>query len=136
MEFLLSQNNLWILLIALVSGAMLLWPSLARGRPGNRIILADAIQQVNRQNGIFVDIRPPDQYKAGHIPQSRNISIDTLEAHTGTLPKNRPIVLVDAHGRGGGRAAELLRKHGFDQVSCLEGGLASWNEAGMPLKKS
>lgn len=136
MDFLLSQNNLWILLIALVSGGLLLWPSLSRGRPTGRTTLADAIQQVNRENGLFVDVRPVEQFKAGGIPQARNIPLDTLEAHVGSLPKDKPIILVDARGREGSRALAELRKHGFDRVSCLEGGMDTWAAGGMPLKKS
>lgn len=136
MDFLLSQNNLWILLIALVSGAMLLWPSLSRGRSHERIALTDAVQQINREQGVFVDIRPAEQFKAGHIPQARNITLDTLDAHVGTLPKDKPIVFVDAHGRDSGRAVTQLRKHGFERVSCLDGGLNAWTEGGLPLKKS
>lgn len=136
MDFLLSQNNLWILLIALASGALLLWPSLSRGRATGRIALADAVQQINREQGLFVDIRPAEQFKAGHIPQARNITLDTLDAHLGSLPKDKPIVFVDAQGREGGRAVAQLRKQGFERVSCLEGGINAWTEGGLPLKKS
>jgi len=135
-DFLFSQNNLWILLIALASGAMLLWPGLSRGRAGTRIALTDAIQQINREHGLFVDIRPAEQFKAGHIPQARNITLDTLDAHVGTLPQDKPIVIVDASGREGARAVAQLRKHGFTRAASLDGGLNAWTEGGMPLSKS
>ncbi|MFA7438190.1 rhodanese-like domain-containing protein [Castellaniella sp.] len=137
MDFLLSQNNLWILLIALVSGALLLWPSLSgAGRSNARIALADAIGRINRENGLFVDIRPETQFKAGSIPQARNIPIDTLEAHAGSLPKDRPIVVVDTRGQDASKAVAQLRKHGLEQVFSLEGGLNAWIDGGLPLKKS
>ena len=135
MDFLLSQNNLWILLIALASGALLLWPSLAKGRSTGRIALAEAIRQVNQEHGQFVDVRPADQFKTGAIPQARNIPLDTLESHLNSLPKDKPLVLVDAHGRDASKAVAQLRKQGFDRVSCLEGGLNAWTEGGLPLKK-
>lgn len=136
MDFLLSQNNLWILLIALASGALLLWPSLSKGRSTGRIALAEAIRQVNQEHGLFVDVRPADQFKTGAIAQARNIPLDTLESHLNSLPKDKPIVLVNAHGRDSAKAAAQLRKQGFDQVFCLEGGLSAWTEGGLPLKKS
>ncbi|WP_298013129.1 rhodanese-like domain-containing protein [uncultured Castellaniella sp.] len=136
MDFLLSQNNLWILLIALASGAMLLWPGLSKGRSNARIALTDAIDQINREQGVFVDIRPAEQFKAGHIPQARNITLDTLDAHLGTLSQDKPVVIVDAQGREGARAVAQLRKHGFTRAFCLDGGLNAWTEGGMPLKKS
>jgi len=135
-DFLLSQNNLWILLIALASGALLLWPSLSKGRSTGRIALAEAIRQVNQEHGLFVDVRPADQFKTGAIAQARSIPLDTLESHLNSLPKDKPIVLVDAHGRDSAKAAAQLRKQGFDQVFCLEGGLSAWTEGGLPLKKS
>ena len=135
MDFLLSQNNLWILLIALVSGGLLLWPNLAKSRSTGRIAVAEAIRQVNQEHGQFVDVRPADQFKAGAIPQARNIPLDTLDAHLNSLPKDKPIVLVDAHGRDAAKAVAQLRKQGFDRVSCLEGGLNAWTEGGLPLKK-
>jgi rhodanese-related sulfurtransferase len=135
-DFFLNLNNLWILLIAVVSGVMLAWPSLSRRRSGAYLTLAEAIQLVNRENGLFVDVRPADQFKTGSIPQARNVPGDTLDAHLGSLPKNKPIVLVDARGRESAKVAAALRKQGFDRVSCLEGGLAAWAEGGMPVKKS
>jgi rhodanese-related sulfurtransferase len=134
-DFLLSQNNLWIVLIAVAAGGLLLWPSLSRGRPGGRIELDDAIQKVNREHGIFVDIRPAEQFKAGAIPQSRNLPAADIAAQHGTLPKDKPLILVCAQGRESQRAAAELRKHGFDQVSCLSGGLDSWVQGGMPLSR-
>lgn len=136
MDFFLSPNNLWILLIALISGAMLAWPSLSRGRSGSSISLAEAIQLVNRENGLFVDVRPAEQFKTGSIPQARNVPHDTLDAQAGSLPRNKPIILVDARGRESAKAAATLRKQGFDRVSCLEGGLAAWAEGGMPVTKT
>jgi rhodanese-related sulfurtransferase len=135
-DFLLSQNNIWILLIALASGGLLLWPSLSRGRSTRRVALAEAIRLVNQEHGLFVDVRPADQFKAGAIAQARNIPLDTLESHVNSLPKDKPIVLVDAHGRDSAKAVAQLRKHGFDRVSCLDGGLNAWTEGGLPLKKS
>ncbi len=136
MDFILSQNNLWILLIALVSGALLVWPGLNKGKSGKKIALTQAVDKVNRENGLFIDIRPADQFKGGAIPQARNIPLDTIEHHIGSLPKDKPLTIVDAHGRDGHKALNQLKKHGFDQVVCLEGGLQSWVEGGMPLKKS
>ena len=136
MDFFLNLNNLWILLIAVASGIMLAWPSITRARSGAVVSLADAIQLINRENGLFVDVRPADQFKAGSIPQARNIPEDTLDAHVGNLPKDKPIVLFDARGRDSAKVAAALRKHGFERVSCLEGGLAAWASGGMPVKKS
>lgn len=136
MDFLLSENNLLILLIAVIAGALLLWPGITRGKQGSKLVLAQAIDKVNREHGIFIDIRPADQFKTGAIPQARNIPLDTLDSHIGSLPKDKPIILVDAHGRNANSTVSKLHKQGFDKASFLEGGLQSWIEGGMPIKKS
>ncbi|WP_226953905.1 rhodanese-like domain-containing protein [Mesopusillimonas faecipullorum] len=133
MDFILSQNNLYIVLIALVSGAMLLWPTLRRGK-GGPVSVSDAVQTVNRNQGVFVDVRPPDQFKTGTIAQARNVPVADLGAKAGSLPKNKPLIVFCEQGRESIKAAALLRKQGLDAVS-LEGGLKAWTQAGMPLSK-
>src|SRR3546814_17841781 len=77
-DFFLEQNKLWILLIALIAGGMLLWPSLSKGRPCGRIDLNDAIQHVNREPRLFADIRPADDFKDGSITQPRKVTVDEI----------------------------------------------------------
>jgi hypothetical protein len=43
---------------------------------------------------------------------------------------------VEVTLQDGAKAVAQLRKHGFDRVSCLDGGLSAWTEGGLPLKKS
>ncbi len=136
MDFLLSQNNIWILILALVSGGLLLFPSLFKGRAGAQVSLGDAIRLFNQDNGLFVDIRPEAQFKAGHIPQSRNIPADTLESHAGSLPKDKPLIVVCVRGQIAKGAVKTLNKHGIDKAVSLEGGINAWIEGGFPIKKS
>jgi len=134
-DFLLQQNNILILIIAVVSGAMLIMQTARRGKGGTQLSVQDAIQLANRQHGIFVDIRSADQFKNGSVPQARNIPGDELEAKAGTLPKNKPIILVCDTGTRTAAAAGTLRKLGFEQVFSMQGGLRSWTQEGLPLSK-
>lgn len=133
MDFILSQNNLYIVLIALVSGAMLLWPTLRRGQ-GGPTSLTDAVQIVNHSHGIFVDVRPADQFKSGTIAQARNVPMADLAAKAESLPKNKPVIVFCDQGRESVKAAAQLRKLGLEATS-LEGGLKAWTQAGMPISK-
>ncbi|PVY62475.1 rhodanese-like domain-containing protein [Pusillimonas noertemannii] len=134
MDFILSQNNLYIVLIAVVSGALLLWPSLGKRRGSNPVSATEAVQLANRQQGVFIDVRSPEQYKAGTIAQARNVPAAEIEAKLDTLPKNKPLIVFCDQGREAIRAAAALRKHGLEAVS-LEGGLRAWSQAGLPLSK-
>lgn len=134
MDFLLGQNNLYIVLIAIVSGALLLWPAISRRRGSHPVSASEAVQLANRRQGVFIDVRSPDQFKAGTIAQARNVPAAELEAKLDTLPKNKPLIVFCDHGREAIRAAAALRKHGLEAVS-LEGGLRNWTQAGLPLSK-
>lgn len=136
MDFLLQPNNLLILSVAAVSGTMLLLNMLRKGSSGAAVSVQDAVQLVNRQQGIFVDIRTPEQFKAGTIPQARNIPRDQLDAKSASLPKERPIIIICDSGQQAGQAAGKLRKLGFEGAVSLQGGLRSWTQDGLPLKKA
>ncbi len=135
MDFILSQNNLYILLIALASGAMLLWPTLNKGRGGKSVGVQEAVQLANHKQGVFIDTRSPELFKTGSIPQARNIPAPDLEAKLNALPKNKPIIVFCDQGRESAKVVATLRKHGFAEAVNLEGGLRSWLQAGLPLSK-
>lgn len=134
MDFFLSPNNLIIVLIAVVSGALLLWPVITKRSGANPVTPSEAVQLANRSQGVFIDVRGADQYKAGTIAQARNVPMAELEAKADSLPKNKPLIVFCDQGRESVRAAALLRKKGLEAVS-LEGGVKAWTAAGLPLAK-
>lgn len=135
MDFLLSQNNLILLVIAILSGAMLLFPSLSRGRGAQLVNPTQAVQLINRENARLIDIRSAERFKEQHITQSRNIPAANISQQTANWAKDTPIILVCDTGRSTTAPAAQLRKAGFTAVYSLEGGLNAWNQAGLPTKK-
>ncbi len=131
MNFVLQ--NIFIIAVAVVSGAMLLWPAFGRGRGAAGVDNTAATQLVNQRHGVFVDVRPADEYARGHIAQARSIPVDDIEARAASLPKNKPIIVVCANGRTAGRAVGLLKAKGFEEVHSLTGGLQAWQAAGLPV---
>jgi len=133
-DFILTGTNPYILLIALASGLMLLWPNLTR-RPAQAVGVSAAVQMVNRSQGVLLDVRPPEQYKTGTIAQARNLPAEQLTQKLASLPKNKPLIIFCGQGSESAKIAAQLRKQGLDAVS-LEGGLRAWTQAGMPLGKT
>jgi len=81
-----------------------------------------------------LDVRPEDEFAAGHLPRAINIPLRELPRRLRDLPRHREVV---AYCRGrycvlAFEAAALLRKHGFD-VRRLEGGYPEWEAAGLPV---
>ncbi|WP_299016988.1 rhodanese-like domain-containing protein [uncultured Photobacterium sp.] len=99
----------------------------------------EATSMVNRENGVFVDIRSRDEYRQGHIAGALHIlpgqikeqNFSELEKH-----KTAPIIVVCKTGQTAQESANLLHQAGFENVNLLKDGLISWNEANLPLVRS
>lgn len=135
MDFFLESNNILILTVAAVSGTMLLLNLMRKGGASGAVDVQEAIRLVNQQQGIFVDIRSADQFKKGFIAQSRNLPSADLESKSGSLPKDKPIIVVCDSGQSATSAVRTLRKLGFEQAVSLQGGLRSWTQDNLPLVK-
>lgn len=134
MDFLLYQNNYLILFVAVASGIMLAMPNLLKGG-AKTLAVPEAVRLANQNDGLFIDIRNHDAFKAGAIPQARNIPVADINTKTGSLPKDKPLIVYCEQGRESMRIARSLRKKGFDQVYSIDGGLRGWLQAGMPVSK-
>ena len=136
MEFV--QKNIWLVLIAVVSGLMFIWLTLTkRISKAKEAGVADAVQMINRQDAQVVDVRETSEFNAGHIADARHIPVGQLVERVKELEKfkDKPIVLVCASGNRSTTAAATLHKAGFTQVWSLAGGMNAWQQAGMPIRK-
>jgi len=134
-KFLLE--NWVLLLVALVSGALLLWPMVKGGARGGSVGTAEAVRLINREKGVLIDVSEPAEYAAGHAAGARNVPLGKLEGAK-ELPSNKtlPLILMCASGARSSRAAALLRKAGHEKAVSLAGGISAWREAGFPVDKS
>jgi rhodanese-related sulfurtransferase len=80
-----------------------------------------------------IDVREPDEWAAGHMPDALLIPLGDLPARCGELDRRRPVVIVCRSGRRSLIAAEFLRAAGFPDSRSLAGGMIAWAEAGQPV---
>ena len=83
-----------------------------------------------------LDVRPPEEFAAGHLPGAVNIPIHELRKRLSELPKRKEVV---AYCRGpyclmSYDAVQLLRKEGL-KAKRLHGGLPEWRHAGFPIER-
>ncbi len=133
MQFIVE--NIVLIAIALVSGAMLLWPLVMRGSAGPTVDTLGATRLINDTGAVIVDVRPAAEFAAGHLPNARNIPLSDLEKRAGELPANKPVLVCCASGVSSGKASALLRRNGREEVFNLAGGLQAWRQAGLPVVK-
>ena len=132
MKFL--TENIFLIVTALVSGAMLLWPLINRQMAGASVGTLEATRLMN-SGAIVLDVRNPDEFARGHVVGSRNIPMADIDKRAGELPAGKALIVVCANGSSAARAAGSLRKAGRAEVFCMDGGLASWQQAGLPVVK-
>lgn len=126
-------DNIWLILLALVSGGALAWPTLFRSK--HALSTLQATQLLNQGKVSIVDVRTPEEFKGGHLPKSLNIPLDQLAARAGELGKTSPVLVVCAVGARAARGAAQLRRAGFDKVYVLDGGFNEWQSQGLPTAK-
>jgi len=129
------RNNLLLFAVALVSGAMLLWPLFRRSTGGPWVNTAEATHLINREDALVVDVRDPGEYGAGHILGARNVPLSRLDDGELLKRKDRPVIVYCEGGERAGKAIAALRRQGFTRVANLSGGLRAWQQAGLPVEK-
>jgi SulP family sulfate permease len=86
------------------------------------------------ERALLIDVREPEEYARGHLPNSRLLPLRNLVGKIEDLPRNRPVFLVSRSGRRSTRAMRLLIDKGFEEVFNLKGGVLSWMARGRPLE--
>ena len=129
------RNNLLLIVVALVSGAMLLWPFFRRTTGGPWVTTAQATHLINREDALVVDVRDPGEYGAGHILGAKNVPVSRLGDVELTKRKDRPVIVYCDVGERSSKAMSALKKQGFTRVANLTGGVRAWQQAGLPIEK-
>lgn len=134
MKFLIDN---WMLIsVALASGAMLLWPAL-KGATGGGVSTAQAVQLINRERAVVVDVCETEEFAAGHVGGAKNVPVAQLEQRLPEVVKNKtvPLILVCASGARASRALGVAKKLGYEKAQVLAGGMKSWKDANLPVER-
>ena len=131
-------NNFFPIIIALLSGFMLLWSLFGnRIRGIKEVDYTAALQLINHKNALVLDVREESEYRDGHLLNAKLIPLGALKKRIGELEKykNQPMVVVCRSGNRSGSACVIMGKHGFGQAYNLTGGVMAWQKAKLPLEK-
>ena len=135
MKFIL--DNWMLMAIALSSGFFLLLP-VVQGAAASGISPTEAVQCMNREKGVVVDVCGADEFAQGHVKGAVNVPLDQLESGLEKAVKNKatPVIMVCAAGARSKRAQAIAQKLGYEKVHSLNGGLKAWKEAHLPIAKA
>ena len=102
---------------------------------GKKIGPSEAVELINTDKAIFVDIRDREAFETGYIHGSINIQKGSFEQQEHLLKKDKAVVVISENGLDAGSAGVALQKIGIDEVYLLRNGLISWQEESLPLVK-
>jgi rhodanese-related sulfurtransferase len=132
------QENWLLILVAFVSGAMLVWPLVQRGfSPMKGVGTTEATQLINSRDAILLDVREPKEFGGGRLPNALHIPLSQLQARSADLAKyaGKPVIAYCESGTRSRTAGAVLAKAGLTEVYNLNGGFRAWREAGLPVEK-
>ena len=131
------ENNALMFAVAVASGTMLLWPLVRGGSGGPWVSASQATLLINREDALVVDVRDAGEYGAGHVLGARHIAVEHLESSAELARrKDKAVIVYDDNGQRAAKAVAALRKLGYAKVFNLKGGLAGWQQAGLPTEKA
>lgn len=127
-------DNVLLILIAFISGAMLMWPFFRGRASGPSLSTLQVTQMINHKSAQVIDVRDAAEFAKGSLPGAKNFPAAVAVERAAELKKDRPVIVIDAGGAHAGRIAAQLRASGFAEVFVLAGGLAAWRQAGLPVR--
>ena len=135
-EFATTHWDLFLALLVILlmlSGTNLI--SVIRGI--KQVSPAEATQLINHQGGIVIDVREDKEFSEGHIINSLHIPMGSVQKRIPEIEKykQKPLIISCRSGARSSTVCGWLRKHNFENVSNLKGGVMAWQNASLPLNK-
>ena len=122
---------------ALVAAVIVVYEMRARSESLTSVTPQEAIRLMN-QGALLLDLRPQEQYQAGHVSGARQMSGEQILSAADTLKKHKEktVVVYDDRGSLGAAAVRQLAAQGFTRVFTLRGGLAAWRADNLPVSRT
>lgn len=138
-----SSSRLWLIIavvaLVIVAGAAFILSQNGAAPEGTPVIQniapADYVSQFSEAgaNHLLLDVRTPEEYAGGHIANSLNISVQTLESRLSEIPRDQPVVIYCRSGNRSAQAAQILAANGYTQIYDM-GGINTWTAQGYPIQ--
>lgn len=131
-------NHLFLVTLLIAISSLLLWNIFAGSIGVTQVAPAEVTRLINHENAQVLDLRSAEEFEKGHIINSVNLAVSTLEEKQKELEKYRDktVILCCNQGQESVRVARILKMKGLEKLFCLKGGIAAWQNANLPLTKS
>jgi len=133
-QFIEFATNHWMM-VGTFAILLILWLGYEFTTGNKAISNQQATLLVNREDGVFLDIRDRGDFRSGHIAGSVNISMASLKDRMGELEKYKaqPVIVVCKMGNSASMAVSELQKAGFEKAAVMRGGMNAWQNDNLPV---
>lgn len=131
-----TANHWFLTLVLLTVIGLLIGTMISPGTFGAESVSpTEAIGLINHENAVVLDVRTDSEFADGYILNAMHVPQPSLPDHVRKLDKHRsrPIIVACRSGNRSAKACAILRKHNFERVYNLGGGIVGWQNAGLPL---
>lgn len=107
-------------------------------RAGKTVTAQEAVNMINQQQAVLVDLRDAADFRKGHVVDALNIPYAKFAEQKSSLEKHKdkPIILACKLGQHSSPAGKALSADGFKTVFRLSGGMTEWQNSRLPVVKS
>lgn len=92
----------------------------------------EATALVANGDAVLIDVRTPREWKKGHAPDARHISLASLDQQMARIPNDRTVLAICQTGSRSARAVASLRRAGYEAQN-VKGGMIAWARAGLAV---
>ncbi|MCK7544261.1 rhodanese-like domain-containing protein [Marinobacter bryozoorum] len=125
------------ILVSIFAALLLALFFLESRRGGKKVSAQQAVNLINRDEAVVVDIRDRKEFNEGRITGSIHIPLNAIKDRAGELKKHqdKTVIVVDKMGQHAAMAVKQLNAEGYDNVVRLSGGIGDWKASSLPLVK-
>jgi len=133
-----ASHHPWLATATVVLAALVAVYEMRMRSEGLRSVSPQELIRLMNQGALVLDLRPADQYQAGHLNGARQMSGEQILSAGDTLKKHKEktVVVYDDSGSLGAAAVRQLSAQGFSRVFALRGGLSAWRADNLPLSRA
>lgn len=133
-QFIINHWALWLALTSILILILINEISAQKSR-ATELSPQAAVGLINHEDALVFDFRDAESYQKGHIINALRVNEDEFSNKKMDKYKDKTLILVCAKGLQSTPIAAKLRKEGFTKVNTIAGGIASWQNADLPLVK-
>jgi rhodanese-related sulfurtransferase len=84
--------------------------------------------ELKNKDSQFIDVRTPNEYRANHIKEFKNIPLAVLQKKAKELSKDKEVFVICQSGMRSSNASRTLKKMGFKHITNIKGGMSAWRK--------